>query len=173
MSKDTLELEHIPDGETADVQLCLATGAFMAIETVLRDRIADAVGEDCRRATVEVPLVAMYGLADFAEACRTQLEQHGAPAGRRFSNTVAEIVHLHDSPESPRTLIDGLARTRGGAAADSALPVLSWFACELGRVMACGMPQPPGTSDAVSRRAFFERSDHARWPIRSDSGDPN
>jgi hypothetical protein len=71
-----------------------------------------------------------------------------------------------------KTVIDALARTLDRVAADSARPVLSWFVCELGRVMACGMPQPPGTFDCASRRAFFERSAHARWPIQSDSGDP-
>ena len=162
MSHDTSELEPTPDGHPTDIHVCLAAGALMTIEAVLLDRLADAMGEDGRRTTVEVPVVALYVVADFAEACRAELERHTAPAGRHLSNTVAEIVHLHDSPESPGTWIDMLARPLDRASADSALPELSWFVCELGRVMACGMPQPPGTFDSASRCAFFQRPDHVR-----------
>jgi hypothetical protein len=173
MSHDHIEFEHRPDGAATHIQLCLAAGAFMAMEAVIRDRIADAVGEDSRRTTVEVPLVAMNVLAEFAEACRTLLEQHTAPDGRQFSDGVAEIVHLQDPPVSAQTLISALGTTLDRVPVDSALPELSWFVCELGRVMACGMPQPPGTSDSASRLAFFERRGYVRWPIQSGTSDPS
>jgi hypothetical protein len=148
--------------QTADIEISLAAGALMAIEAVLRDRIADAVADDPRRVTVEIPLVAAMVLAEFAEASRRRLECI-SPVAENFGVRVAEIVQTIDVQEPADVLIGALAATSEQLSAHSAKRALSWFVCELVRVITCTMPLPPGTSDSRSRLDFFgKHSGH--WP---------
>src|SRR5687767_11507544 len=111
MKPVTIQSKRRTDGDATNVQLCLAAGTLMAIETVLRDRIEEALEVDERRTTVEVPLEAMLVLAEFAEAGRNHVECHATPACRRIGEIVPQIMYEQGPPDVCHPLISALAKT--------------------------------------------------------------
>lgn len=138
------------EAETGALHMSLAAGALVAIELVLRDRLADALADDHRAETVTVPVVAMMVLAEFAESCHEQIKRL-SPASEGFINDVCEIVHLYDLPNERRSLTEDVGAGLRDRFGDTADPMVRWFACELVRLLACAMPLPPGTADSRAR----------------------